>query len=131
MSLKVLKPIDFFQAINQKDDIRRDDPQAAAEYDPYRVNKLLSLSADFILYVNEMNFRPDCDSELQFDFFLHALSEGKGRIPNLMSPQSWADIEVVKEYYGYSTAKAKVALSILNQEELEYIKNQLFKGGFQ
>ena len=78
-----------------------------------------------------MNFRPDCDSELQFDFFLHALSEGKGRIPNLMSPQPWADIEVVKEYYGYSTAKAKVALSILNQEELEYIKNQLFKGGFQ
>ena len=92
----MLKPIDFFQAINQKDDIRRDDPQAAAEYDPYRVNKLLSLSADFILYVNEMNFRPDCDSELQFDFFLHALSEGKGRIPNLMPSQSWADIEVVK-----------------------------------
>ena len=39
------------------------------------------------------------------------------------------NIEYVKEYYGYSNEKAKSALTILNDEQIEFIKNKLNKGG--
>jgi hypothetical protein len=39
------------------------------------------------------------------------------------------NIEYVKEYYGYSNEKAKEALSILNDKQLEDIKISLSKGG--
>jgi len=38
-------------------------------------------------------------------------------------------VEMVKEYYGYSNDKARQALTILSEEQKEYIKEKLFKGG--
>jgi hypothetical protein len=39
------------------------------------------------------------------------------------------DLEIVKEYYGYSNEKAKQALRILSPTHLDYIKDKLNKGG--
>jgi ABC-type multidrug transport system ATPase subunit len=39
------------------------------------------------------------------------------------------NLEYVKEYYGYSNEKAKDALNILNEKQIEHIKNTLSKGG--
>jgi hypothetical protein len=39
------------------------------------------------------------------------------------------NLEYVKEYYGYSNEKAKDALNILTEEQIELIKNTLSKGG--
>jgi hypothetical protein len=41
------------------------------------------------------------------------------------------DLEYVKEYFGYSNAKAKVALQILDNEQITTIKNSLNKGGIK
>jgi hypothetical protein len=41
------------------------------------------------------------------------------------------NLEYVKEYYGYSNAKAKTALEILSDEQLDFIKRKLDKGGSQ
>jgi len=38
-------------------------------------------------------------------------------------------LECVKEYYGYSNAKAKSALKILSDEQISAIKQKLNKGG--
>ena len=43
--------------------------------------------------------------------------------------QSRINLEYVKEYYGYSNAKAKVALDILDRKQLNLIKEKLDKGG--
>jgi hypothetical protein len=40
-----------------------------------------------------------------------------------------AEVEMVKEYYGYSNDKARQALTILSEEQKKYIKEKLFKGG--
>ena len=123
---------DFLNVINyKKNDIIRDDPQSVKEYEPYRINKFLSQNVDSILYVNEMNSRPHCDVELQFDYFINSLRERKRKAHKWLVSESFDDIEVVKEYYGYSTSKAKVALSILNDDDLQYIKKRLYKGGFR
>jgi hypothetical protein len=39
------------------------------------------------------------------------------------------DLDCIKEYYGYSNEKAKVALSVLNNEQIQTIKDSLIKGG--
>ena len=39
------------------------------------------------------------------------------------------DLEYVKEFYGYNNEKARVALSILNDEQIATIKRKLNKGG--
>ena len=123
---------DFLNVINyKKNDIIRDDPQSVKEYEPYRINKFLSQNVDSILYVNEMNSRPHCDVELQFDYFINSLRERKRKAHKWLVSESFDDIEVVKEYYGYSDAKAKIALSLLNDDELVYIKQRLDKGGFR
>tara|TARA_B100000745_G_C20133579_1_gene388511 strand:+ start:297 stop:686 length:390 start_codon:yes stop_codon:yes gene_type:complete len=122
---------DFLNAINhQKTNIMRDDPQAVKEYNAFRINKFLSQHVDSILYVNEMNLKPHCDVELQFDYFINSLRERKRRAQKWYVSDLHDDIEVVKEYYGYSTSKAKVALSLLNDDDLTYIKKRLYKGGF-
>ena len=36
---------------------------------------------------------------------------------------------LIKEYYGYSNAKAKIALDILDKKQLNLIKEKLDKGG--
>ena len=123
---------DFLNVINyKKNDIIRDDPQSVKEYEPYRIYKFLSQNVDSILYVNEMNSRPHCDVELQFDYFINSLRERKRKAHKWLVSESFDDIEVVKEYYGYSDAKAKIALSLLNDDELVYIKQRLDKGGFR
>ena len=128
----MMEIFDFLNAINyKKNNIIRDDPQAVNEYEPYRINKFLSQNVDSILYVNEMNSRPHCDVELQFDYFINSLRERKRKAHKWLVSESFNDIEVVKEYYGYSDAKAKVALSLLNDDELVYIKQRLDKGGFR
>ena len=128
----MMEIFDFLNAINyKKNNIIRDDPQSVKEYEPYRINKFLSQNVDSILYVNEMNSRPHCDVELQFDYFINSLRERKRKAHKWLVSESFNDIEVVKEYYGYSDAKAKIALSLLNDDELVYIKQRLDKGGFR
>jgi hypothetical protein len=39
------------------------------------------------------------------------------------------DLTLVKEYFGYSSEKANEALSILSEEQLNMIKEKLYKGG--
>ena len=40
------------------------------------------------------------------------------------------NLELVKEYFGYSDQKAKDALKILSDDDLEYIQDKLNKGGY-
>ena len=46
-----------------------------------------------------------------------------------MKSESDVFVEYVKEYYGYSNEKAKSALTILTDNQKEYIKKRLYKGG--
>ena len=83
---------------------------------------------DTILFVNEVNQIPHVDNKLQFDFFLNSLRPRK-RFSPWMKAKKLDDLEYVKEYYGYSNEKAKVALDILDDEQISAIKQKMNKGG--
>ena len=123
---------DFLNDISHKKrGIIRDDPLAEKDYNPYIINKFLSQHVDCILYVNEMNIRPYCDKILQFDYLINSLRKQFRRSSKWLKPDFFDDVEVVKEYFGYSTIKAKQALEILTEEQLEHIRFKLRKGGLK
>ena len=70
------------------------------------------------------------DNKLQFDFLLNSLRSRDRYTPLLeQKKKKNKNIEYVKEYYGYSNEKAKIALDILNDEQIKTIKDSLSKGG--
>ena len=121
---------DYLKAINQtKDPLMNDeDDQWEKKYPPFIVNKCLMPFQDTILFVNEMNQYPQLDKKLQFDFYLNSLRSRKRYTP-WMKAKKLKSLEYVKEYYGYNNEKARVALDILNDEQISAIKQKLDKGG--
>ena len=105
------------------------DPMMESEYVPYVINKFLSQHIDCVLYANEMNRLPSSDKKLQFDYLINSIRKEFRRSSTWMKPEHDENIQNIKEYYGYSNDKAEVALSILTDEQLKYIKSKCYKGG--
>tara|TARA_B100001175_G_scaffold294376_1_gene281589 strand:+ start:27 stop:425 length:399 start_codon:yes stop_codon:yes gene_type:complete len=123
---------DYLNAINHTKEKLMDteDEEWERKYPPFIVNKCLAPFQDTILLVNEMNQYPSIDKKLQFDFFINSLRPRK-RFTPWVKAKKLDDIEYVKEFYGYNNEKAKVALTILNDDQIATIKQKLNKGGKQ
>ena len=121
---------DYLKAINKTKEKLMDTNDAMWEkrYAPFIVNKCLAPFPDTVHLVNEMNMSHHLDSKLQFDFLLNSL-RSRDRYTPWLKAKKIKNIEYVKEYYGYSNEKAKVALDILNDEQIKTIKDSLSKGG--
>ena len=98
------------------------------KYPAFVVNKCLAPFGDTIMLVNEMNRHHHLDKKLQYDFLLNSLRTRKRFAPWQRSSKS-KNLEYVKEYYGYSNEKAKDALTLLTDKQIELIKVSLLKGG--
>ena len=124
-------PFDYAKAINESKDPLMDSPDEMWEkkYSPFIVNKALYPFPDTVLLVNEMNQCHYLDNRLQFDFLLNSIRPRKRYAPWLKASKI-DNLELVKEYFGYSDQKAKDALKILSDDDLEYIQDKLNKGGY-
>lgn len=127
-----MNPFDYVKSINDtKINLMVDtenDELAENGYNPFLTNRALSYFNDTLAFANEMNLRSHTDNKLQYEFLLNIVRKRK-RFSKWIKQESNSDVEVVKEYYGYSNAKAEQALSILTNNQLEIIKNKLAKGG--
>ena len=99
------------------------------DYNKFVVNRALSFHMDCILYANEMNLYPDLDSDMQYQYLLNTIRPMKRKFQPWQKAEVLKDIGCVKEYFGYSNEKAKEALRILNDEQLEQIRKHTDKGG--
>jgi hypothetical protein len=116
---------DWLNSINyNKDDLSED----IKTYPPYIVNRCLSGHLDCVMFANEMNMHPHLDKDMQYSFYLNSLRKRK-RFSPWIKKEKIQDIDSVKQYYGYSNEKAKAALRILSESELNYIKSKLDIGG--
>jgi len=104
------------------------DEEAVEQYPPYIINRCLSGFMDTVLYANEMNMASNLDSKMQYDFFINSIRKRK-RFSPWLKKDPLKDLEIVKQYYGYSNEKAKTALGLLTKEQLEFIKSKLNVGG--
>jgi len=123
-----MNPFDYLNAINStKKDIMVDDI-AEKSYTPFMVNRGLSYFADTVLLANEMNLNHHIDNRLQFDFLINIVKKKK-RFSKWLKANELENLEVIKEYYGYSDEKAKSVLALFNDEDINELKNRIYKGG--
>ena len=123
---KTLSPFDFLQSINvTKNDILQGNEKG---YVPFVINRSLSYFNDTVILANEMNRYHHLDEKLQYHFLLNIVRKRK-RFSKWVKPEVENDIEVVKEYYGYSNDKARQVLSLLSPEQITTIKHKVNKGG--
>ena len=121
-------PFEYLTAINDtKKDVMIDDI-AEKGYNAFMVNRGLSYFNDTVLFANEMNLNAHLHNRLQFDFLINIVRRRK-RFSKWMKPETASDVEVVKEYYGYSNEKARQALPLLTPEQIIDIKKKVYKGG--
>jgi hypothetical protein len=124
-----LSPFDFLNAINlTKEDLLEKDPQNIKDYNAFMVNKGLSYFADTVMQANEMNRLYDAPKKWQFQYLLNSITKKK-RFSKWHKADVSKDLSLVMEYYGYSSEKATVALSLLTQDQLKNIEERLNKGG--
>lgn len=98
-------------------------------YTPFLINRSLSYHKDCIGYANEMNFRHHLDKKLQNDFLLNTIRSQKRPFAKWVKSEKSEDIECIKAVYGFSDTKAREALRLLSNEQIQQLKEQTDIGG--
>jgi len=120
---------DWLNSVNfTKEDLTEEDPYVITSYPPFIVNRCLSGHLDAIMFANEMNKYPNLDKDLQYHFYLNTLRKKK-RFSPWLRKEKVTDLEIIKQYYGYSNEKALQALKILTPDQINFIKQRLDIGG--
>ena len=59
---------------------------------------------------------------MQFHYFINSIRKKKRFGGKWASQKKVKDLEVIKEYYGYSNQKQKKALNLLSDDQIETIR---------
>ena len=126
-----MKPFDYVNSINysKKNMMEGTDNDELAEsgYVPFLTNRSLSYFTDTLFYSNEINQYPHADNKLQYDYLLNSIRP-KRRFAKWVKNIDSDDLEIVKQYYNYSTKKGLQALNILSPKQLQEITKKVIKG---
>jgi len=122
---------DYLKALNETKEplLDSDDLTWEKKYPPFIINRCLSMFWDTLPQANEMNGFHFLPKKLQFHFLLNSIRKKKRFGGKWLSQKKLKNIDIVKEYYGYSNEKAREALTILSEDQLETIEKKLVRGG--
>jgi hypothetical protein len=125
-----MKLTNYLNAINYSKEplLDTDDEFVEKKYVPFVVNRCLSYFPDTILHANIVNYFPNMDKKMQFDFLRTAIRKKK-RFSKWLKNQNPENLELVKEYFGYSNRKALEALALLTDEDILKMKDLMTRGG--
>lgn len=118
-------PFDFINSISSsKTNQLLDETLNGDEYNPFIVNRGLSLYQDCILYVQEMNQRAEIPKEAQYHF-LHSMISKKRRWSKwpkrTLSKLDTELFEVLQERYRYSVSKCEEMSKLLTEDQKKAI----------
>jgi hypothetical protein len=102
--------------------------QDEKSYPHFIVGRALSQFADCVFFANAVNYYPGLDNKLKYDFLLNTVKPYRRPFSKWAKKVETVDLAVVKEYYGYSDAKALDALRILTPDQINSLRKELDKG---
>ena len=122
---------DYLKAINETKTplLDSDDLTWEKKYPPFIINKCLSMHYDTVMHSNEMNGLHFLPKRMQFHYYINSIRKKKRFGGKWLSQSKLKNLDAVKEYYGYSNSKAKEALNLLNDHQINEILESLEKGG--
>lgn len=98
------------------------------EYVPWIVNLAISYYPDTIFYADEMNLYAHLPKKVQYEYLMNSIRKKK-RFSKWHKKTKDENLTLVRNFYKCNLQKAKVALSILSDDQLEEIKRLLNEGG--
>ena len=108
------------------------------KYNQWRTNSSLSNYVDTLLYVNEMNMYHFITNQMHYDYLFNSVRKTKRygkkktkedkRLEQEIKKEN-EKISLIQEYYKYNRTKSKELLNVLSDEQLNYIRKRLEKGG--
>lgn len=122
-----ISPFDFVNAIHARRNLITDE-WSEKQYNPYLINRALSFGSDTIIPANEVNCRPHLSKAAQ-NIFLINIIEPRKRYNKWLKGIKTENLDIICEYYGYSYKKAKQVLPLLTEDQINTIKEKLYKGG--
>lgn len=121
-------PFDYVKSVTERKDYMMDDPAEEKGYVPFLINRSLSFNVETLMHANEMNLNHWLDKKLQYDYYFHMLPKKK-RYSKWFKKKEDANLELVRDYYKCSIQKAKEALQVLTQDQLDIIRKRFEQGG--
>lgn len=113
-------PFDFVKDLSfEKKNIWSDNKE---EYVPFLINRSFSYFIDTILLAEEMDRASGIDKKAQHDFYFYAIRPKK-RFSKWAKTNVSEDIMLVSETYKYSIEKSKQMISLLSEEQLQYLRD--------
>ena len=126
-----MSPFDYVNEILQGKKQLMVDEETEAVYAPFLINRALSYHKDCIMYANEMNRRHHIDKKMQNDYLLNTVRSKKRPFNKWVKPEKSEDLECIKTYYGLSSLKAREALRLLTDEQIQELKEKTDTGGLR
>jgi len=127
-----MKLSDYLNAINHTkvamDKLDDDYEYVLKKYIPFIINKGMSYFPESIIQSNNMNFFCGIDKRMHFDYLQHSVRRRK-RFSKWLKKNTPDDLQVVKDYFGYSNSKAYDVLDILTGDDINKMKGELSIGG--
>jgi hypothetical protein len=124
-------PFDYVNSILQNKKQMMVDDATEAAYVSFLVNRSLSYHMDTIAFANEMNRRHFIDKKMQFDFLLNTVRSKKRPFAKWAKPEKNDDLSCIKQVYGFSDSKARDALRLLSDEQIQELKEKTDIGGLR
>ena len=124
-------PFDYANQILQGKKQLIVDDATEKSYEPFLVNRALSYHKDCIMYANEMNRRAILDKKLQNDYLLNIVRSKKRPFNKWVKAEKSEHIACVKTYFGLSDSKAREALRLLSDEQIQELKEKTDIGGLR
>lgn len=115
-----MKLTDFLKAINYSKKPLLDGEALEKDYAPFVVNRCLSYFPDTLFHANTMNHMCSMDKKMHFDYLRGAVRK-RNRFSPWVKKEKQPELDAVKIIFGFSNSKAKEALRVLNQEEIDII----------
>jgi hypothetical protein len=122
-------PFDYVKAILQSKKQLIVDDLSEKDYQPFLTNRALSQHSDCVLFANEMNRRHHLDKKLQNDFLLNTIRSMKRPFAKWAKAEKNDDLECIKLAFGLSNSKAREALRLLSEKQIQQIKEETHRGG--
>ena len=113
---------------NTKEDLMKKYPECKNQYPAFIINRMMAGHIDCILAAQEMNKHFTMPPEMQYKFYLNSIRKQK-RFTPFIKKSKLDNVQYIIDYYNVSLTKAEDYLKILSIEEVQYIKDQLNKGG--
>ncbi|CAB4130957.1 clamp loader small subunit [uncultured Caudovirales phage] len=99
------------------------------KYSAWRTNSSLSYFPDTVLYANDMNMLHHLDDKPQYDYLFFSIRQKKRFFKRDKKQDKDSNFALVQDHYKYNNARAREALQILTETQLDIIRQKEEKGG--